>query len=140
MTIFFRQFCHFEQKNFETNLSIIKMFESFESIGLHEHFGLHKQWIGVKKPRSSISRTTRYFNQKQNFRNFLRNFHFQISFFDYLISFFLVLIYWCRDFSPKILLRITKKSFKIWFFAVSKSTFSSQNSAFPLNFSKFLRW
>jgi len=28
------------------------------------------------------------------------------------------------------------KSFKIWFFAVSKSTFSSQNSAFPLKFFK----
>ena len=107
------------------------MFESFESIGLHEHFGLHKQWIGVKKPRSSISRTTRYFNQKQNFRNFLRNFHFQISFFDYLISFFLVLIYWCRDFSPKILLRITKK--------VSKFDFSQfPNWLFPLKIRLFL--
>ena len=67
----------------KTNLSVIKMLKSFECVWLHEHFGLYQEWISIKKPRSSISRTFRYFNQKQNFGKFLRNFHFQIcSFLD----------------------------------------------------------
>ena len=78
-------FLSFWTKSFETNLSIIKMFESFECIWLHEHFSLYQQWISIKKPRSSISRTVRYFNQKQNFGKFLRNFHFETSFFDSIL-------------------------------------------------------
>ena len=68
---------------FLTNLLVIKMFESFECVRLHKHFGLCQKRICIKKPRSSISRArtfrARYFYQKQNFRKFLRNFH--VSFF-----------------------------------------------------------
>lgn len=110
------------------------MLKSFECVWLHEHFGLYQEWISIKKPRSSISRTFRYFNQKQNFGKFLRNFHFQICSFLDSVSFgvgFDCCWWWAGKFTNFI---FAKLGFSLYSISHKFSFF------FKFSFCQFLCW